>query len=379
MSKAKIKPKVKLELAITSGGCCERCGKYLSEDFLTKTKVQFAEHAHIIPDSRNVSAPRSCDYIEDYDRESTENLMLLCSSCHTIIDNAPEKFPTELLKKIKKDHEDRIKYLISLTIDKELNVIIFHSRIKNNDTVFNLELIKKSILDDGYYPKNNGVFDLSCDSAINDDDPLYYQSQVKSLITKFNATKDIMLKKKSILFSLAPQPLLIRLGMLLSNGYDIIVKQKTRSPEGWFFVDDVDDLKFEVTKPKSINLNNEVCIVFAISDYVDISRVIDAVNSNTDIWTITINNPNMNCILKQKHIDDFAIICINLLNEIKNIYGLKKEVHIFPVMPNSLAITFGRCYMPKVHCNLIIYDQIKNEFENEFKKAFSYIDGQDVF
>ena len=39
MSKAKIKDKVKLELAILSGGCCERCGVYMYEDFLTKKKV----------------------------------------------------------------------------------------------------------------------------------------------------------------------------------------------------------------------------------------------------------------------------------------------------------------------------------------------------
>lgn len=379
MSKAKIKDKVKLELAILSGGCCERCGVYMYEDFLTKKKVKFAEHAHIIPDSDDVSAPRSESYIEDYDRESCENLMPLCSSCHTIIDNAPEEFPRDVLLNMKKMHEDRIKYLVTLSKDKEVNTIIYSSRIKNCEPQFNRELIKETILNDGFYPKNNGWFDLSCNLAIGDDDELYYEAQIKSLINNFESNKTKMFERKSILFALAPQPVLIRLGMLCNKLFDISVKQKVRNPEGWSWSPECSDLIFNLDKPNVINCNNEVCLVFSISDYIDNKRIKDVMGKNVDIWNISIENPNLNCVLKEKHIEDFSKMCIQVLNELLSFYGMSKQINIFPAMPNSLAIEFGRCYLPKVHNGLVLFDQVKNNDVNEFKKAFSFIGGNDVF
>jgi len=36
------------------------------------------------------------------------NLILLCPSCHTHVDKAPEEYPEDLLKKWKKDHEAQV-------------------------------------------------------------------------------------------------------------------------------------------------------------------------------------------------------------------------------------------------------------------------------
>ena len=379
MSKANIKEKVKLELAIVSGGCCERCGIYMYEDFLTKKRVKFAEHAHIIPDSNDPIAPRAEDYIENYDRESCENLMPLCSSCHTIIDKAPQQFTKDVLLEMKHNHEDRIRYLVSLREDKEINTIIYSARIKDRDSIFNRELVKDSILRDGFYPKNNCLFDLSCSIALNDDQDLYYEAQVRSLINNFEANKINMLERKSLLFALAPQPLLIRLGMLFNKQCDVLVKQKTREPNGWFWIPDCDDLKFKLNKPKALNKNNQICLLFSISDNVDNERIYKIMGENIDIWRISINNPNLNCILKSKHVDDFSKICLQVLNAIVSFYGTDKIINVFPVMPNSLAIEFGRCYLPKVHNGLVLYDQVKNQEINCFKKAFSFIDGVDKF
>lgn len=57
--------------------------------------------AHVI--AASPSGPRGS--LELGERETFENLVLLCSACHTIIDAAPEEFPIELLLRWKRDRE----------------------------------------------------------------------------------------------------------------------------------------------------------------------------------------------------------------------------------------------------------------------------------
>lgn len=135
MSKAKIKDKTKLELSILSGACCERCGIYLYEDFLTKSPTRFAEHAHIIADSDE--GPRGDEEYIEY-KEGVDNLMLLCSNCHTIIDKNPKEFPVEHLRKLKTEHEERVRQLLSIPKDNKAQVVIYHTRIFQKEVVFNL-------------------------------------------------------------------------------------------------------------------------------------------------------------------------------------------------------------------------------------------------
>lgn len=51
------------------------------------------------------------------ERTGPSNGMWLCSNCHDTIDRDTETYPTEVLKKMKKDAEDRIR--------KELGVATF--------------------------------------------------------------------------------------------------------------------------------------------------------------------------------------------------------------------------------------------------------------
>ncbi|WP_271183643.1 HNH endonuclease, partial [Novosphingobium resinovorum] len=58
------------------------------------------EMAHIV--ARQAEGPRGDGVGGD---NSYENLILLCPTCHTRIDKAPNDFPVALLQKWKADHE----------------------------------------------------------------------------------------------------------------------------------------------------------------------------------------------------------------------------------------------------------------------------------
>jgi hypothetical protein len=58
-------------------------------------------------------------------------------------------------------------------------------------------------------------------------------------------------------------------------------------------------------------------------------------------------------------------------NKIKAVHGQNTALHLFPVMPISLAIETGRVWMPKADMPLIIYDQNSANESKGFEKTIT--------
>ena len=110
-------------------------------------------------------------------------------------------------------------------------------------------------------------------------------------------------------------------------------------------------------------------MVIAISDTVSKKRI-ESVQSNSDVWILSTKSPNMNIIKGPKMIEKFKQETMILFSIIKDTYGLNTVVNVFPVMPNSLAVEFGRVWMPKINNPLIIYDQVSINNEKNLQISF---------
>jgi hypothetical protein len=91
-----------------SGGHCQnpscRYGRY---DLLAPVKRKhIAEMAHLIPASP--SGPRASENkeLDDRDRARPENIAVLCPTCHTVVDKAPEEYPASRMQEWKKRSQD---------------------------------------------------------------------------------------------------------------------------------------------------------------------------------------------------------------------------------------------------------------------------------
>jgi hypothetical protein len=71
---------------------------------LEQRPYNIGEMAHII--ARRPSGPRG---VAGGGADTYENLLLLCPSCHTRIDKAPDEYPEFLLRQWKADHESNIR------------------------------------------------------------------------------------------------------------------------------------------------------------------------------------------------------------------------------------------------------------------------------
>ncbi|WGL97348.1 HNH endonuclease signature motif containing protein [Arsenophonus sp. aPb] len=94
----------KLRLFSESGGHCQhpRCLKPLFPVDMGGDR-HIAEMAHVIPHGE--TGPRHEQRpSEEFEADSFENLILLCPTCHTIIDKAPDSYPRSMLLDWKRNH-----------------------------------------------------------------------------------------------------------------------------------------------------------------------------------------------------------------------------------------------------------------------------------
>lgn len=97
-------------LIALSGGVCAfpGCHKRLLEPGNAADDAAFlGEMAHIVADSRQ--GPRGNSPMTDTDRDKHGNLVLLCGDHHKTIDAQPHTYSVPVLRRMKQDHEGRIR------------------------------------------------------------------------------------------------------------------------------------------------------------------------------------------------------------------------------------------------------------------------------
>jgi len=361
---------VLLPLWILAGGRCEfdGCNKPLLHDVLTKTRCNLADVAHIIASSPN--GPRGDDLLSDEKSIDLSNLMLLCKDHHKMVDEYPDIYTVEVLQNMKKTHEETIEYLTSLKNKGVTHIVVYTADIGNNIPRINFEHTICAVLPE-YYPKNNIPIELSCiNNAYKDYEDKFWEYEREQLNRKFesNIKKLVVcgeIKHISV-FALAPQPLLIELGRLLSDINFIEIYQKHREPNTWKWLENNEPIDFILEEPKEIF--DKVALNLSLSGVISNDRITSVLGDETSIWTISVSNPNNDIIKTREQLSSFRIKMREVYNKIKSVHGQNNKIHVFPACPVSAAIEIGRVWMPKADLPLVLYDQ--NNIHKKFVHAF---------
>jgi hypothetical protein len=101
-------------LFAASAGYCQnpRCSRELFIDYPEK-RIHVAEMAHVF--AANDDGPRANVALTEDERGAFENLILLCSLCHTIIDKAPEVYSDLVILDWKRTHANKLRSLFGVT------------------------------------------------------------------------------------------------------------------------------------------------------------------------------------------------------------------------------------------------------------------------
>lgn len=361
MAKTTIPNKVANALWARAGGCCQYrgCSEYLVGDLIAgREDGTFGFLAHIVADSPD--GPRGDEVRSALLAKRLDNLMLMCARHHKLIDvDAPDDHPETLLLEMKAEHERRIVRNVAIRPDLASHVVRFSARIAENPALVSTREIFDAMRPHRH-PASGETIDLELVGAtFRDDEPIYWDTQRLNLGRQFETAIRNRIERQDIrhlsVFALAPQPLLIELGRLLGDIVPAAIHQRHREPATWAWQDDQPALVLNVGEHASGA--GPIALKLAVSADVDDARIRAVLGDDTAIWSITATGAHNDILRRPEDQANYRRLLRGLFNRIKAVHGQSTPIHVFPVLPASLAVETGRVWMPKADAPLRLYDQ----------------------
>lgn len=366
-----IPDKVKFILWGKSAGRCQLCNKPVYEDYLTHEELNLGEHAHIIANSAD--GPRGDDNLSEQYATDLSNLMLLCREHHKKIDTAEyvEKYPPSLLRDIKTRHEERVELATAISEEQQSHVLLYSANISSQTNPVNYNGAVQAMFPTRYPAERQPITIHLTGSPANDSQVKFWETEIENLNHHFTTRIKPRLDRQEIrhvsVFGLAPIPLLIHLGTLLTDKTPADIYQLHREPSGWGWVDNCPpDFDYTVTTPADFS-SPKVALAISFSGAIAHHDVTSVVGEDAAVWHMTIGEPHNDFMQTKEQLSLFRKAFRKLLNTIKEKHGKDAEINIFPAVPVSVAIEMGRVWMPKADLPLVIYD--RNRQNLNFQRA----------
>jgi SMODS-associated and fused to various effectors sensor domain len=344
-----------------AAGCCQYagCNKLLIGDQVSgAASANTAYIGHIVADSPE--GPRGHPVLSPNLAHDPDNLMLVCDVHHRVFDREMvAEHPAEVLTAMKRRHEERIRTVIGIDEDLSSHVIRYAARIGTNESPVAKRDLKWSMIPDRY-PLDDGWIDLDLATLdLPDHEADFWRAHIRNLRTGFAEKVRGRMERQEIrrlaVFGLAPIPLLIELGRLVSDIATADVRQLLRSPKGWKWDPDGPPIRFDVKRPP--RTVGPVSLKLEVSAPVVDGRIHQVLGGEAAIWSIAADGAHNDIMRRPEDLAEFARLFRTTLDAIKVAHGENTVVHVFPAIPVSVAVEAGRSWQPKAHPTLNIYDQ----------------------
>lgn len=289
MSYSIIPERIKLILMGKSGGKCEfrGCNKIISEETLTGKSGIYSNFAHIIAD--RVNGPRGDKVLSPKLAKEESNIIVLCFEHHKLIDENEKEYTVQLLNEMKEEHENYIEELMKIPKDNNVIAVKYSSSISDRIPIIPDEEIRNSVKKQKMYIEGK-IIDLNGNTYDEKNNESFFKLEADNLKACFlENVKPIQKRdgnKKIYLYAIAPQPLLIYLGVLFSDISNVEVQQLQREPlQEWYLKND-NDIKFDVKIIVPEKKYNKVALNISITADIDEERIRTVIGEKYDIIKI---------------------------------------------------------------------------------------------
>lgn len=336
-----------------SAGMCEfrGCKRFLYSHHVTKENVNQAQRAHIYAFSeggKRFSKLLSRDKINDID-----NLMLTCGGCHALIDSSNTNYSAEELFSMKKEHEERVKLLVSIKPDLQSEVVIYNCNIGDKPIRIQDYQANSSITPE-FYPSNPKPINLSPDIKLYDNEQDYWGLMSKHLERRLFHYEPSLRDKHISLFAIAPQPLLFKLGTLLNRNYNVSVRQSQGDVSKWKWQNEEQTLNLQVQEFGN-NYKDKVVISVEITAHLsdeEIKNIFECYR----VFRIITEECDSQAIKSPQDLDKVRNEYRCILSKIRQECASNVQVCLLPLAPASVSIELGRHTM-KGDPIITIYDR----------------------
>ncbi len=350
---------VRLHLFVNAGGRCQFCNENVMKHDLTQTEGNFAEMAHIVAFKEN--GPRGTEGIRPKDINALTNLMLLCPTCHILIDENPLDYPRDMLEALKEEHESRIKNATEISPEKRSAVLILTSPIRGQEVSVRKDHVRQAMLP--HYPVSSKGTHINLSDLKGSEETPDFLETAKALIKRkvnllFDTDGEVEKAQHLSIFGIGPMVQLMILGAALSNKVPATLYQRHRDTEDWTWKSEGRLATYKLSKIKTGDPKAPIGLILALSGSIPLENLPDPYKENASIYQITLDgqNPNPMFLNQKADLEAFKSVYSETLALISAEHGLPETISIFPAIPAPIAIMCGRERLPKVHPKLRVYD-----------------------
>ncbi|HEV2890384.1 MAG TPA: SAVED domain-containing protein [Frankiaceae bacterium] len=370
VGRAKLKETEKRKAWVRAGGVCVLCKKYLLDGVLTGLEVSLGELAHIVGQKNTPGSPRGLHPMPLPDRDTADNVLVACESCHDEIDDqlVTGILDVGTLNEIKRTHEERIRHVTTLPDDQRTVVLRMIGKLRGNALEVTPATAAETVVADARrFPwfllslDRLGVeIDLTALPGEAEADDEYYATARKAIdevidIRLHDAIASGAARHVSV-FAFARLPLLVYLGSKLDDTYGVDVYQRHRATDGWRWDPDAPTPVFTATATATIDGASEVVLIANVSGVIDETQLPVDLTELPRLVVAPDVAPDVDVMRSKMALDAFTRAMRDVfatLDAHKNI----KRLHVFAAAPISATVQLGRVRDPHIHPALVIYDR----------------------
>jgi hypothetical protein len=368
-----------LRLWVQAGGRCEYhgCNEYLLEDELTTYTLNFAERAHIVGATTAAGSPRGGDTLAVTQRNEVENLMLLCRRHHRMIDRLIEEHTVDGLRRMKREHEARIRLLAGLQEDASTIVVRAIGGIRNAPVDVPREAVLAAVRADGRFPRYPLAMageDLEIDlrRLPDEGDPEYWTTGERIIAQQAARIRDARQPIRHLsVFALTRIPLLVALGFHLDDKIPTTIYGRRRDgtgDAGWGHDPDAQAVSFEARHLAGFSSGERVAIAVSVTASIG-TAVVDC-SAGAAVYEIAPTGVahGRDLLGSLESLDNFADTYHQLLARIEADHSDCEVIDLYAAVPAPGAVQLGRGLMRDAQPALRVHDRDR---DGQFRVAMT--------
>jgi hypothetical protein len=360
------------------------CNAYLLEGAMSGRTLPLGEVAHIVGQSTDPRSPRGGHPLEKALRDEADNLMLLCAQQHTEIDAkaALDVFTVEWLRRVKQEHEDRVRHLTALGPERATTVVRMVGSVHGNAVELSRETAANAVtagrrfplylesytrhgveIDLRHTPGEQAAAAWDAQSAA-EASRRYYQQATEIIDDVVRNRLRPGIERESVqhvsVFGFARLPLLIYLGSLLDDTVPTDIYQRHRHEQSWVWpAESGPATEFAAHPVQAGPGGDEAVVVVNVSGVIapyEVPRELSALRRYEVSPVDAQAGPDvLRCRASLRHLEEtLRMFLARLEKEAKSL----RRLHVLPAVPLSAAVALGRAHHPQVHPQLVIYERL---------------------
>lgn len=355
-----------------SAARCVLCSQWLinSEHFLHSTSV--GELAHGVAAVAGKKAPRGAAPLDAEERAQEENILLLCHSCHRVVDSEEhrDKYTVEFLKTKKTEHERRVREVTNFATLRRATVLSLHAQIRGTISPASADQISTALLSAGLTglgaDTRNGKFDVTLDQGEQDEwSWVAGQSKVDKVVDRVNETVAAGDISVIAVFAIAPIPILAYLGSRLDDKTEVALfpRQRVDSSSAWTWSGlSAPPTRFAVECGAESAGDDDIAVILNVSGTVNENHLPAALAHAPKLTIMPEKDtPHPDLVHSVVMLNEFAATWRSALATAESRWPNAQRIHIFAAVPTTVAITIGRYRMRDSHPIFVLYQRANSD------------------